>query len=231
MKRDEFIELLKRKNYAHKVTENGVSVTHNGYVDLRSLTSLPKGVKFENGGFVYLRSLTTLPKGVKFENSGYVDLDGLTGEHSYLGKTRNFRCVDGFTMLMGASKTFGGFSVCSARYFGGGEVEKLKKCYVAESGNITAHGDTMKSAVEDLQYKLADSADKASIAAEIIATGTVTLAQFRGLTGACRDGIRQHLSSVGIDLDAIDEMPLTDALKAMGNTSFGETFKSYVEVA
>ena len=55
-----------------------VNMKKQGYVDLRSLTTLPEGVKFENMGYVDLRSLTTLPEGARFENPGDVDLGSLT---------------------------------------------------------------------------------------------------------------------------------------------------------
>ncbi|MDE4176329.1 hypothetical protein PXK01_19410, partial [Phaeobacter sp. PT47_59] len=202
-----------------------------GPVYLDSLTSLPEGIKFENHGPVYLDSLTSLPEGIKFENHGPVYLGSLTGKHTYLGVEREFRCVDGCTMLICGSKQYGGHTVYSARYFGGGEIKGLNRCYIAESDGITAHGNTMKSAVDDLAYKIADSAHKAEVAKSVKASGVVTLADFRALTGACRDGIRQHLSGLGIDLDQIDSMPLSDALKAMDGTSYGETFKRHIQEA
>jgi len=249
MTRQEFIDLLKVKGYTHKVSKSGVKLTHNGFVYLRSLTTLPEGIKFENHGSVYLGSLTALPEGIKFENHGYVSLHSLTtlpegikfenhgsvylhsltGLHTYQGKPRTSTHIDGCTMIMGATKSHSGYEVTSARYFGGGPISKMCKCYVARSDELTAHGESIKSALEDLEYKIADNSNKTEIAAQIKASGFVTLAQFRGLTGACRDGIRQHLAGHGIQLDGIDKMKLSDAIKAMSGTSYADMFARYVE--
>ena len=78
MTREEFIEELPDKGYYYKIEGNKIVVTHKGYVDLRSPTSLPPGVEFKNGGSVDLRSLTSLPPDVVFRNRGDVDLESLT---------------------------------------------------------------------------------------------------------------------------------------------------------
>ena len=163
-----------------------------------------------------------------FKNGGEVYLSSLTGKFTYLGKPRTFENVDGYTMLTGLAKSHGGYTVKPARYLMGGAYADLPKCYIAYGDGKTAHGDTIKSAIDDLQYKIADSANKSELAAEVIKTQRVTLAQFRGLTGACRDGIRQHLSDRGIDLDDLEYMPLPDARKAMAGTIYGETFERYM---
>ena len=79
MTREEFIEELPDKGYYYKIEGNKIVVTHKGYVDLRSPTSLPPGVEFKNGGSVDLRSLTSLPPDVVFRNRGSVDLGALIG--------------------------------------------------------------------------------------------------------------------------------------------------------
>lgn len=228
----------------------GVTFKNRGYVDLRCLTTLPEGVTFENGGSVYLTSLTSMPEsvtfenggsvdltsltsmpeGVTFENGGYVDLRGLSGDHFYKGKLRRFCYVDGMTMLIKRSKTHGDYVVHEARYFGGGDISKLPSCYIAERDECFAHGKTVKEAIEDLQYKLNQDADKKAVAADIVSTGRVTLNQFHQITGACREGVRQHLSERGIDLDSIENMAIDEAMEAMQGTSFGETFKRYVKI-
>ena len=94
----------------------GIKFENHGSVNLSGLTTLPEGIKFENHGSVDLDGLTTLPEGIKFENHGYVYLRGLTGQHIYLGKTRSFEFVDGYSMITGAPKSHSGYTVKSARY-------------------------------------------------------------------------------------------------------------------
>jgi hypothetical protein len=206
----------------------GVTFENDGGVNLGSLTSLPEGVTFENGGYVYLRSLTSLPEGVTFENGGYVYLESLSGRYAYQGKTRQFRNVDGYTMLMGNSRSQGDHTVWSAQYLRGGPVAKLPKCYVAERDGVFAHGETVRAAVEDLEYKLADRADVAAVASQVRDSGRVTLPQFRAITGACREGIRAHLRDHGVDLETTDFLPLDRALSIMAGTSYGDTFRKAV---
>jgi len=79
MTREEFIEELPDKGYYYKIEGNKIVVTHKGYVDLRSPTSLPPGVEFKNGGSVDLRSLTSLPPDAVFNNGGLVYLGSLVG--------------------------------------------------------------------------------------------------------------------------------------------------------
>ena len=77
MKKEEFIEVLKRKNYLYEIQGDKIIVTHDGSVNLGSLETLPPGVEFMNRGSVYLWSLKTLPPGVEFKNGGYVNLENL----------------------------------------------------------------------------------------------------------------------------------------------------------
>ena len=78
MTREAFIKVLDEKRYSYEIEGDKIIVTHNGYVLLDSLTSLPPGVEFKNGGVVRLDSLTSLPPDVVFKNKGYVDLRSLT---------------------------------------------------------------------------------------------------------------------------------------------------------
>ena len=70
MKKEEFIEVLKRNNYLYEIQGDKIIVTHDGYVDLGFLETIPPGVEFRNNGRVDLRSLETLPPGVEFRNGG-----------------------------------------------------------------------------------------------------------------------------------------------------------------
>ena len=79
MKQEEFIKVLDEKRYPYEIEGNKIVVTHKGFVDLRSLTSLPPGVEFKNRGFVDLESLTSLPPGVEFNNGGDVYLNLIGG--------------------------------------------------------------------------------------------------------------------------------------------------------
>ena len=207
----ELKQTLDQNNYAYTEADGKINVTHQGYVDLRSLTTLPAGTSFNNQGGVYLSLLTTLPAGTSFNNRGYVYLSSLTNEAQiHQDKQITLRYIDGYTMLIESEKLTKGVTVCKAKYFGGGEMKNLKQCYVAKVGNHWAHGKTAKEAIQDATDKATLNANVADVVAEIKLTGKVTIAQYRAITGACREGCRRFLHSIGKP-NATD-LPLTDVL-------------------
>lgn len=207
----QFLALLNEKCIAHSVSGKTVTITGSD-VNLYDLRSLPNkvAVKFENGGGVYLDSLTS-----PFQ--------------TYMGRKREFRHIDGYTMLITSKRSQGDFTVCKARYFGGGELDKLNSCYLANSGDEWAHGSTAKAAIEDVQYKLQRTAGREEAIERVQSSQSVTVNDFRIITGACREGMRHHLSQRGIDMEKQENLPLEDALKAMSGSSFGDAFIQAVE--
>jgi hypothetical protein len=80
MTREAFIKVLDEKGYSYEKRGNKIVVTHEGHVELESLTSLPSRTEFRNRGYVYLDSLTSLPSDVVFGNGREIYLDSLTGD-------------------------------------------------------------------------------------------------------------------------------------------------------
>ena len=227
----------------------GTTFSNDGHVDLPSLTTLPEGATFSNDGHVYLNrltTLTTLPEGATFSNDGYVDLpslttlpdgttfsndghvylDSLTNEQqTYRGQTIRLKIIDGYTMLILSERTMGDNTIYHAACFGGGDLDKLKRCYVASNGEYHAHGRTVELALRDLRFKVAErDFDEDEIVAEIKARGTVLIEDFRLITGACEEGTRRGMQDAGLDPDA-NELPLPVVLGAAFG-SYGEKFKS-----
>jgi hypothetical protein len=201
--------------------------SNGGNVDLRSLTTLPENTTFSNGSYVYLRSLTTLPENTTFSNGGNVDLRSLTSEtQTYRGKTIRLRTIDGYTMLILSSRKLGEATVSRARYFGGGDIAKLKACYVASQGKFNAHGDTAGQALRDLRFKvMQEDFDCDDLIAIIKRRGTVEFNDFRLITCACESGLRHGMTECGLDPDA-SELPLETVL-AKAHGSFGAAFKRH----
>ena len=205
----------------------GVNFDNQGHVYLSSLTTLPEGMKFENQGAVFLDSLTTLPEGMKFDNQGHVDLSSLSGKCKYLGVEIEIQNIDGYTMLIESRKERDGIQIIKARYFGGGELTSLKKCYIAQKGEYSAHGETIKAAINDVVFKhMQDNLDVSKLVAEIKKRGTVTRNDYRLLTGACRAGIAHFLESKG--LADVESLPLEEVLRitkgAFGGERLSELF-------
>jgi hypothetical protein len=160
-----------------------------------------------------------LPAGTSFNNQGYVDLRSITNEvQIYQGKQITLCNIDGYTMLINTEKLTKGIIICKARYFGGGKIKDLEQCYVAKVGNYWAHGRTAKEAIQDATDKATLYADVADVVAEIKLTGKVTIAQYRTITGACREGCRQFLQSIGKP-DATD-LPLAEMQQVKGYYGF-----------
>ena len=78
MTQEAFIKVLNKEKYSYKIEGDKIVITHEGYVNLIALTSLPPGVVFKNRGGIYLIALTSLPPGVEFKNRGGIDLYSLT---------------------------------------------------------------------------------------------------------------------------------------------------------
>lgn len=188
-------------------------------------------VTFSNGGYVDLSSLTTLPEGVTFANSGSVYLGSLESEvQSYQGRTIRLRHVDGYTMLICSERKRGDVTISRARYFGGGEIDLLRQCYIASQGEHHAHGESVESALRDLRFKIAaEDFDSEEIITEIVRTGMVKRYHFRLCTGACDEGLRHGMEQAGLDGDA-DELPL-DTVLAADHEIYGAQFKAMIAEA
>ena len=184
----------------------GVTLSAGGYLDLGSLTTLPEGVTLSAGGSLYLGSLTTLPEGVTL--SATQVLGSLRQEW----RGQSLRPIDGIVMTMvGDEHRVGAANVRTARYFGCAEGAAV---YVAEVAGHTAHGETAREAIEDATAK-AGPANVEQVVAAIKSSGAITRAQYRALTGACREGVRQWCRSHGVG-DDVEAMPIADVLR---NTS------------
>ena len=117
MTREEFIQILDKKDYSYKIIGDKLVVTENRNVNLSSLETLPPGVVFMNkgdvllsgvetlplgvvtyGGYVDVGSLETLPPDVQFNNKGDVYLGSLTGDW-FSNWKGNIEGIDSNTLL------------------------------------------------------------------------------------------------------------------------------------
>jgi len=180
MTQNNLIKILKEKDYKHYKKGDDLFVTHQGNVDLESLTTLPENTKFQNQGNVYLRSL-----------------DGK--EVVYQGKKIKIKDIDGSTMIISSSKKANDFTIHKARYFKGVEFNKMPKCFIAERGNYYAHGKTIAEATNDVNFKyLRETANVQEIISEIKNKKTVTVEEYRLITGACAMGVKMFLEEKNI---------------------------------
>jgi uncharacterized membrane protein YcgQ (UPF0703/DUF1980 family) len=149
---------------------------------------------------------------MKFENQGSVYLSSLTNtEIKYKNKTFVLKQVDGYTMLVSKTKKVKDFTIHACKYFKGGDLEDLEEVYVAEKDEFTAHGKTVKQAIEDVNFKfLQENLDVQKLVKEIKEKQTVSISEYRLLTGACSLGVNNFLQDNNL---AVSELPLADVLK------------------
>ncbi|MFI5404885.1 MAG: hypothetical protein ACHQ1D_00080 [Nitrososphaerales archaeon] len=124
-----------------------------GSLDLRSLTSIPKGFNPTVGGDLDLGSLTSIPKGFNPTVGGDLDLgSGLKSEYKKLDskkilswKKGKYIKIDGILCEVLIKR---------------GNVYKIKiagkkiESYLVTNGTDWSHGPTLRKAKEDLHFKI-----------------------------------------------------------------------------
>ncbi|MCH6256678.1 hypothetical protein MLD52_08980, partial [Puniceicoccaceae bacterium K14] len=201
---------------------DNVKFENQGYVYLSSVTTLPDNVKFENQGYVDLSSVTTLPDNVKFENQGYVYLRSVEGDVIYRGQSIHLKTIDGYTMVIGVERVSGEITIMNTRYFGGGELSKLKKCFVAQRGEYFAHGENLREAIDDVNFKYLQSSENIEEVVQAVKESkSVTVIQYRLLTGACQEGCRRFMEQHDLSPER-ESFPLDLILKLTAEAFGGE---------
>ena len=83
--------------------------------------------------------------------------------------------------------------------------DEIKEIYIAKEGELSAHGYTLREAIDDLTLKKLDNVDVNEIVSEIKKTGKVTRSQYRAITGACSFGTNKFCEQHNIqDLEEIE---------------------------
>ena len=173
-----------------------------GYVDVRQGAKFTAPVLATVGGYVYVQ------EGVKLNVK-------------FLNKV-NYIVADGKAFLIESQKTSKGITIYS-----GFNIKGVKNCkitkhdtiYLASKDNFFAHGETVKKAVEDLQFKIVSE----KLNNEPIKKDTVlTIKYYRLLTGACELGVKQWMSENKIDegIKASELLPILIKTNAYGLEKF-----------
>ena len=100
--------------------------------------------------------------------------------------------------------------------------EEIDEVYIAKEGKLSAHGYTIREAVDDLTYKKLDSIDTKQIVNEIKKNGKVTRNQYRKITGACSFGTNKFC--VEHNIQDLEEISLEDLRKILINDYGAEKF-------
>ncbi len=105
--------------------------------------------------------------------------------------------------------------------------ENIKEIYIATEGEISAHGYTIREAVEDLTLKKLDNVDANEIVAKIKESGKVTRSQYRAITGACLFGTNKFCEQHNIQ--DLEEIELTELRKILVNDYGAEKFWKLID--
>ena len=97
--------------------------------------------------------------------------------------------------------------------------------FVAQQDKYTAHGKTIKQAIQDLEFKkIAEKLKNEPIKADTV----VTVQHYRLITGACQSGVEGWMRTNGIEkteMGAKELLPLLEKTNAYGLSKFKELAK------
>ena len=175
--------------------------------------NLPK-VKTIRGFAFWNNKLTSvnLPKVETIKKYAFWD-NNLTSA-TIRGKKYKVIMVDNDPLLINSEKKVGEFTVYDCQYLSTHQV------YVAEKGKYQAHGETIKEAIEDVNYKyLQATVNISKLVVKIKKANKVTATDYRLLTGACRFGIKKFKEDNGIKKDYLT---IKQMLKLTTNEYGGE---------
>ena len=100
--------------------------------------------------------------------------------------------------------------------------DEIKEIYIAKERRLSAHGYTLKEAIEDLTLKKLENVNTDEIVAKIKETGKVTRSQYRAITGACSFGTNKFCEEHNIQ--DLEEIELTELRKILINDYGAEKF-------
>ena len=105
--------------------------------------------------------------------------------------------------------------------------DKVRELYIATKGKLSAHGYTVREAVEDLTLKRLDKVNTDEIVKKIKETGKVTRSQYRAITGACSFGTNKFCEEHNIQ--DLEEIELTELRKILVNDYGAEKFWNLID--
>ena len=104
---------------------------------------------------------------------------------------------------------------------------QAKSIYIAKEGKLTAHGYTLREAVEDLTLKKLDNINTDEIVKKIRETGVVTRSQYRAITGACSFGTNKFCEQHNIQ--NLEEIKIGELRKILVNDYGAKRFWELID--
>jgi len=186
-----------------KITKNLI-ITKENQNDYKKLTEC-NYLRIESGAKLDAPVLTTtgyidLSENAKLDapvltTTGYIDLRENAKILCKLTNNLKYRSIDHKMFVVEAKKTTKGIKIYSGYNLNNIENKKLIKenAYVAGKDGFFAHGETIKKAISDVQFKI--MAEK--LKSEPIKEDTIiTVKHYRLITGACQVGVDSWMKQV-----------------------------------
>ncbi|MGB0935054.1 MAG: hypothetical protein ACPGXY_03205 [Alphaproteobacteria bacterium] len=188
------------------------------WTDLRC-EHLPDNLIFECG--VHPLFLTTYKTNFVVNNARYIHCPNPPAITEYKGTKGYLESIDGDLMFITSTRQMKEYKVHKAYYFNGGEISTMRSCYVARLGDYSAHGETIKKAIEDVFFKKAvEDVDQPSIIEGIKKSQLVSKNDYRLLTGACSLGCDRFIEEHGLTYP----VPLDTCKELVGDAYGGQKF-------
>ena len=188
-----------------------------GDLSIRSNCDLPNLTTVGGGLYIYsnckLSNLTTVSRDLSINSNcdfKALFLEGL-----------KWKSVDGSLFVIESSHTkeditiHKGYNIKSVS----NNIIIRETCYVAESGEYYAHGDTMRKSVEDLNFKIISE----KLKNEPINEDTIIDIKYYILvTGACEFGVKSFIATNGLkeSYTALELLPILESKHAYGVEKF-----------
>jgi hypothetical protein len=178
----------------------GFNPTVGGSLDLRSLTSIPEGFNPTVGGSLYLSSLTSIPEGFNPTVGGYLDLRSdlrskITTNHidheNMVFSWQNGKYIKSDNIFCEVIKRRRDVYLVKM-------INKPEESFLVTDGNGKwSHGDTLKSAKEDLLFKISDrnKDDYKALSCDSELTFEKAIECYRVITGACAFGTKDFVNN------------------------------------
>jgi hypothetical protein len=181
-----------------------------------------------NENFRYCNALTSVefPLVTAIGNENFRYCNALTSVE-FKNKKLTVKSIDGYLFVIESKKTtkgiilYVGYNLYS---FNKNEVEK-KDCFVAEKDGFFAHGDNVKKAISDVQFKIvAEKLKKEPILADTM----ISVMYYRTITGACELGCRDFIERNSLEKEeyrADELLPILEKNDAYGVEKFKRLIK------
>ena len=205
----EFKNFLIKNNINNSLSEKNGKIKVGGYLDLRetNITELPDNLTV--GRYLNLEGTNITDK-----EKARINLNEIVTGYC---KKRNYIYFD--NILWG--------NVKSVKKRDNITIYKTPLGYCVVENELSAHGKTLKEAMEDLTFKKLKDADVSEIVKEIKKSGKVNRLQYRAITGACRMGTegfcKQH------NIENLEEIDLEELRKILINDYGAKRFWELID--